>query len=283
MTLNGVGSRTRLGLPAGGPRCKPLSCAHRPQRGAEAPQARGSHAAGCSWAHPGCGAPATRALALHLRSQSAELSMKPREMLLRLLMATLLASAVAGAPGTALSPTTGDATLAFVFDVTGSMWDDLMQVIEGASRILERSLSSHSRAIANYALVPFHDPGSVPASPTGCVGERAFYPLPAWLCAPRAESRARALARGVAFSWCRSQSAHSSLILSCFPGGRCPAGGSVCQRHSKASSWGESQHVTLAFLSLAVPTWELARPPVGMKQGIQGPPHAGSILPFVFR
>lgn len=32
MTLNGVGSRTRLGLPAGGPRREPLSRAHRPLR-----------------------------------------------------------------------------------------------------------------------------------------------------------------------------------------------------------------------------------------------------------
>lgn len=32
MTLNGVGSRTRLGLPAGGPRRKPRSRAHQPPR-----------------------------------------------------------------------------------------------------------------------------------------------------------------------------------------------------------------------------------------------------------
>lgn len=87
----------------------------------------------------------------------------PRALPLRLLLAVSVAAAAASAPGTALSPTTGDATLAIVFDVTGSMWDDLMQVMEGASRILERSLSHHSQAIANYALVPFHDPGSVPA------------------------------------------------------------------------------------------------------------------------
>uniref|UniRef100_A0A2K6K1Q6 Hemicentin-2 n=1 Tax=Rhinopithecus bieti TaxID=61621 RepID=A0A2K6K1Q6_RHIBE len=86
----------------------------------------------------------------------------PGAPLLRLLTVVSAAAAVAGAPGTVMPPTTGDATLAFVFDVTGSMWDDLMQVIDGASRILERSLSRRSQAIANYALVPFHDPGSTP-------------------------------------------------------------------------------------------------------------------------
>uniref|UniRef100_G3U790 Ig-like domain-containing protein n=3 Tax=Elephantidae TaxID=9780 RepID=G3U790_LOXAF len=57
-------------------------------------------------------------------------------------------------------------SLAFVFDVTGSMWDDLMQVIDGASRILERSLSSGSHAITNYVLVPFHDPDIGPVTLT---------------------------------------------------------------------------------------------------------------------
>lgn len=88
----------------------------------------------------------------------------PPALLLRLLLA--VSAAAASEPGTALAPATGDATLAIVFDVTGSMWDDLVQVMDGASRILERSLSHRSRAIANYALVPFHDPGSAPMVPS---------------------------------------------------------------------------------------------------------------------
>uniref|UniRef100_A0A673IBQ3 Hemicentin-1 n=1 Tax=Sinocyclocheilus rhinocerous TaxID=307959 RepID=A0A673IBQ3_9TELE len=38
------------------------------------------------------------------------------------------------------------------------MYDDLVQVIEGASKILETSLSRPQRPLYNFALVPFHDP-----------------------------------------------------------------------------------------------------------------------------
>ena len=55
----------------------------------------------------------------------------------------------------------GAASLAFVFDITGSMYDDLVQVIEGAAKILATTLARRDKPLYNYVLVPFHDPGEL--------------------------------------------------------------------------------------------------------------------------
>ena len=53
----------------------------------------------------------------------------------------------------------GSSSLAFVFDTTGSMYDDLRQVVEGAAKILATTLSRREKPLYDYVLVPFHDPG----------------------------------------------------------------------------------------------------------------------------
>lgn len=52
-------------------------------------------------------------------------------------------------------------SLAFVFDATGSMWDDLVQVKTGAERIMATMLERPDKPIHNYVLVPFHDPSKL--------------------------------------------------------------------------------------------------------------------------
>ena len=58
------------------------------------------------------------------------------------------------------------ASLAFVFDTTGSMWDDLDKVKKGAQRILQSARQRQIQPLYNYLLVPFHDPDVGPVSRT---------------------------------------------------------------------------------------------------------------------
>lgn len=49
-------------------------------------------------------------------------------------------------------------SLAFVFDVTGSMSSELDQVKSGAKKILKTIAEHKEKIIHNYILVPFSDP-----------------------------------------------------------------------------------------------------------------------------
>lgn len=55
----------------------------------------------------------------------------------------------------------GAASLVFVFDTTGSMYDDLIQVRAGAVKILATTLERKTKPLYNYVLIPFHDPGEL--------------------------------------------------------------------------------------------------------------------------
>lgn len=57
-------------------------------------------------------------------------------------------------------------SLAFVFDRTGSMYDDLVQVRAGAARILNTTIANGENAVQDYILVPFRDPDVGPAFKT---------------------------------------------------------------------------------------------------------------------
>jgi hemicentin len=51
------------------------------------------------------------------------------------------------------------ASLTFVFDITGSMNDDLEQVKQGANAIFKAILSQSVLPVQEFIVVPFHDPG----------------------------------------------------------------------------------------------------------------------------
>ncbi|KAJ0172778.1 hypothetical protein K1T71_011917 [Dendrolimus kikuchii] len=59
----------------------------------------------------------------------------------------------------------GKSSLVFVFDTTGSMYDDLKQLRAGAEMILNTALKE-SNIIADFVFVPFHDPAVGPATVT---------------------------------------------------------------------------------------------------------------------
>ncbi|XP_055376724.1 hemicentin-1-like [Condylostylus longicornis] len=56
------------------------------------------------------------------------------------------------------SPNTGQKSLVMVFDGTGSMFDDLAQMIEAAELITKEFIASENNPIFNYIFVPFRDP-----------------------------------------------------------------------------------------------------------------------------
>ncbi|CAF2244305.1 unnamed protein product [Rotaria magnacalcarata] len=56
-----------------------------------------------------------------------------------------------------LRPSVGTSSVTFVFDVTGSMHDDLLQVIQGATHIYNATLRREN-SIYDYILIPFADP-----------------------------------------------------------------------------------------------------------------------------
>uniref|UniRef100_A0A2A4JKA5 Hemolin n=2 Tax=Heliothis virescens TaxID=7102 RepID=A0A2A4JKA5_HELVI len=65
----------------------------------------------------------------------------------------------------ALDSDDGKSSLAFVFDTTGSMYNDLKQLREGAEMILNTALKE-SDVIADFVFVPFHDPAVGPVTVT---------------------------------------------------------------------------------------------------------------------
>ncbi|CAD6189244.1 unnamed protein product [Caenorhabditis auriculariae] len=75
-----------------------------------------------------------------------------------LLLLSLAESTGWQTPSSLPAEAVGKSSLTFVFDITGSMFDDLVQVREGASKIFRTVMQQREKLIYNYILVPFHDP-----------------------------------------------------------------------------------------------------------------------------
>ena len=69
-------------------------------------------------------------------------------------------------PESSINQGSSGSTIAFVFDTTGSMWDDLMAVREGARKILKTALNTPNSPINSFLLVPFADPKIGPVTLT---------------------------------------------------------------------------------------------------------------------
>lgn len=79
---------------------------------------------------------------------------------MKLFVIVLLLGLLEGAENFETSPENREmVSLAIVFDTTGSMYDDLTQLIKAAAKILNEIELKRKRLIYNYILVPIRDPG----------------------------------------------------------------------------------------------------------------------------
>ncbi|XP_013171409.1 PREDICTED: hemicentin-1-like [Papilio xuthus] len=88
-----------------------------------------------------------------------------KEFIIFLLYATNIQCLVLNVKDKSEDKDEGKSSLAFVFDTTGSMSNDLKQLREGAEMILKTALEE-SNIIADFVFVPFHDPNIGPATVT---------------------------------------------------------------------------------------------------------------------
>lgn len=107
-----------------------------------------------------CNFTADRALRGDLRALTFEHAMETRPRTLNHAVLVFLLYFINGGFSSAQNGIPdGAGSLVFVFDTTGSMYDDLIQVRAGASKILSTTLERKVKPLYNYVLIPFHDPG----------------------------------------------------------------------------------------------------------------------------